>query len=395
MAGRAGRRGIDVVGNVIHLPNLYLSFELTSFKKMLSKKSQTLASKFRISYNLVFNCISKTGACTVKDITSYVRKSMINQEIMSESSGIENTICTLKEELQKCESFFKFLKTPIDVVESYIALLAQRPGSVNKRRKEIDRSISKILDEHKHVEKEQQWIINHTDKLKELMSVEDELKNCHTYIDKCVKNVLYILTHNHFIFNIQSDDHSDTFAYIFSEKGKHAQHFRESNCLLFSTLYGSNVFDPLDEKQIACFFSCFTNVSVSEDNKETRIPDGYGVKGVAEFSFNYLSVLSKEEKEMKIHTGVDFEMHFELISYVSEWWDAQDESECKRVLQKLGEEKGISLGDFVKALLKINNMVDELSKVAEINGDVLLMNKLTKISASTLKFVATNQSLYV
>ena len=88
-------------------------------------------------------------------------------------------------------------------------------------------------------------------------------------------------------------------------------------------------------------------------------------------------------------------MHFELIEYVSEWWCACDEPECKMVVQKLGEEKGISLGEFVKALLKINNIVDELGKVAEINGDVLLLNKLAKISANTLKFVATNQSLYI
>jgi superfamily II RNA helicase len=395
MAGRAGRRGIDLVGNVIHLPNLYSSFELTSFKKMLSKNSQTLASKFRISYNLIFNCIAKTGACTVNDITSYVRNSMIHQEIMSESSGIENRICTLKEELSKCNSFFKFLKTPINVVESYISLALQRTSSVNKRRKEIDRAITKIFDEHKHVEKEQQYVIDYTNKKKEILSAEDELNNCHTYIDKCVKNVLHILMHNQFIFNIQVEDQLNAVAYTFSEKGKHAQHFRESNCLLFSALYESNAFDLLDEKQLACFFSCFTNVSVSDDDKASHIPDGSRIKSIAEYSFQYLSILLKEETDVKIHTGVDYEMHFELTEYVGEWWDAIDEPECKMVLQKLGEEKGISLGEFVKALLKINNIVDELSKVAEINGDLLLLNKLAKISANTLKFVATNQSLYV
>jgi superfamily II RNA helicase len=187
----------------------------------------------------------------------------------------------------------------------------------------------------------------------------------------------------------------DVIAYVFSEKGKHAQHFRESNCLLFSALYGSNAFDSLDEKQLACFFSCFTNVSVSDDNKASRVSDGCSIKSIAEYSFNYLSILSKEETDIKIYTGVDYEMHFELIEYVSEWWCACDEPECKMVLQKLGEEKGISLGEFVKALLKINNIVDELGKVAEINGDVLLLNKLAKISVNTLKFVATNQSLYI
>jgi hypothetical protein len=114
-----------------------------------------------------------------------------------------------------------------------------------------------------------------------------------------------------------------------------------------------------------------------------------------EYSFNYLSILLKEENEVKIKTGVSYEIHFDLIEYIDYWWDAQDEPECKQVLQKLLQDKGVSLGEFVKALLKINNIVDELSKVAEINGDVGLLSKLSSIPKNILKFVATNQSLYI
>ncbi len=49
----------------------------------------------------------------------------------------------------------------------------------------------------------------------------------------------------------------------------------------------------------------------------------------------------------------------------------------------------------MKTLIKINNIKDEMVKVAEANGDVTLLNKLMQIPANTLKFVATNQSLYV
>lgn len=84
-----------------------------------------------------------------------------------------------------------------------------------------------------------------------------------------------------------------------------------------------------------------------------------------------------------------------MIDYVEEWWYAEDEMECKIVLQRVKEEKQVSLGEFMKTLIKINNIKDEMVKVAEANGDVTLLNKLTQIPANTLKFVATNQSLYV
>jgi hypothetical protein len=65
------------------------------------------------------------------------------------------------------------------------------------------------------------------------------------------------------------------------------------------------------------------------------------------------------------------------------------------VLQKIGEEKDIFLGEFVKALLKINNISAELEKVAELTGNISFLSKLREIPNMTLKYVVTNQSLYV
>ena len=59
------------------------------------------------------------------------------------------------------------------------------------------------------------------------------------------------------------------------------------------------------------------------------------------------------------------------------------------------DEKGIFLGEFVKALLKINNISGEMEKLAELTGNVALLSKLREISNITLKYVVTNQSLYV
>ena len=44
---------------------------------------------------------------------------------------------------------------------------------------------------------------------------------------------------------------------------------------------------------------------------------------------------------------------------------------------------------------KINNISSELEKVAELIGNIELLHKLHEIPAKTLKYVATNQSLYI
>jgi ATP-dependent RNA helicase DOB1 len=55
IAGRAGRRGIDTVGHVIHLNNLFRDVNLAEYRIMMNGKPQTLVSKFKTSYNLLLN----------------------------------------------------------------------------------------------------------------------------------------------------------------------------------------------------------------------------------------------------------------------------------------------------------------------------------------------------
>ena len=95
------------------------------------------------------------------------------------------------------------------------------------------------------------------------------------------------------------------------------------------------------------------------------------------------------------NTGVDYNIHYDLIDYVIQWCNCDSAPECKFILQNLESEKTIFLGEFVKAILKINNMASEMEKIAESVGDIALLHKLKEIPVLTLKFVATNQSLYV
>ena len=104
-----------------------------------------------------------------------------------------------------------------------------------------------------------------------------------------------------------------------------------------------------------------------------------------------------QEKEIQynIQSGLDYNIHFDLMNYVIEWCACEKVEECKVLLQKLVNEKEIFLGEFVKALLKINNISSEMEKIAEMTGNISFLNKLREIPNMTLKYVVTNQSLYV
>ena len=78
-----------------------------------------------------------------------------------------------------------------------------------------------------------------------------------------------------------------------------------------------------------------------------------------------------------------------------EWCNCENEQECKYFIQNRITEKEISIGDFSKAVLKISTIIKEFSNIAEQNGNVEFLHKLSKIDTIILKYITTNQSLYV
>ena len=86
---------------------------------------------------------------------------------------------------------------------------------------------------------------------------------------------------------------------------------------------------------------------------------------------------------------------YDIINESMEWCNSENEAQCKSILHNLNNDKSIFLGEFVKALLKINNIASELETVCESYGNIELLSKLKQIPEKTMKFVATNQSLYV
>ena len=86
---------------------------------------------------------------------------------------------------------------------------------------------------------------------------------------------------------------------------------------------------------------------------------------------------------------------FDMPELVEKWCNCNNEQECKYFLQNDAALKGISPGDFTKALLKISNIVRELSVVAEKMNQIECLHKLSQIDGQILKYITTSQSLYI
>jgi len=382
-AGRAGRLGIDPVGSVIHLNNLFAKTGIISYKKMLKGAPQQLVSNFKVSYNLLLDMIEKDA-----DLLTNVKKSMIQYEIGSQVSELKGDI----DRLSKKGSFIQ-QKVPQDKLKEYVELKAKHPTLVNKKRRECEKAISALEDSYKTIVKEVEMYKASLDREAELNKLTNKLSGVENLLDTDVSAVLDLLLDKGFIER-QSNIKGRSLG--LSIKGNVATHFKEVPCLIFASLIIDKKFASLDGREIAAFLSCFTNVKVADDLKATNPSSTNNkVATLIKETHEMCNIYSDLELKERMNAGVDYSMIFDLSDYIMQWCSCSSEPECRLLLQQISSEKGIFLGEFVKAILKIVAITVEIGAVAELINDLGLLERCKQVPVLLQKFVATNQSLYV
>jgi len=395
-AGRAGRLGLDTVGHVIHLNNLFEVGSI-SYKDMLKGKPQTLTSKFKVSYNLILNLLDLSSSSPSSSTTtnpsfsstslscciSFAKRSMIQTDLNKQLVLLSKEREKIEKELFSLDESMKYLKTPIDKLERFLEVETKLPFSVNKKKKELQREYEDLVTQYKFIAHEKTTYLKRCEKEKQLEKIKLEEGIFQTYMEDNVSQVIKMLTHDGFIDSSSS--------LVLTLRGKIASQLREVHCLVFAKLVEANVFDTMTTEELVSLFSSFTSVTVNEENTSDATNASPLLSDIQRMYHEYMD----KEITLQLGTGVDYTIHFDLMEYTKEWCQCDSVEECKYLLGKLEREKGIFLGEFVKALLKINNISCEFEKVAEMIGNVKLLQRLKEIPEKTLKYVVTNQSLYV
>jgi superfamily II RNA helicase len=386
MAGRAGRLGLDTVGHVIHLNNLWKPVDLLSYKNMLQGKPPTLVSKFKLSPAFVLNQI-KMGDY---DFTKVAEKSMIQGELNKTRETVEQEMGELNKEIERLESHIEDLTTPRPVVEAYLLLQEElsRPLA-QKKKKELESKRDELLFEQKMLRIDAQTMIRLQEKRKQLQERQENLLVVETFLQKEIDSILRFLEETGMV----SGD-----PFLLTKRGDIATQWKEVPCLVFSSFmdHSEDKVHTMTTCHWIALFSCFTNVTVQEEYRDlrpkTRDPL---LKEVLETVKESIEYYESKEEEYGIISGTEYAMHFDLLDFSIMWAEANSAEECKYVLQVAEQEKGIFTGEFVKALLKINNIANEMEVIAEGIENLPLLQKMTEIKEKTLKFIATNQSLYI
>jgi superfamily II RNA helicase len=391
MAGRAGRRGIDTIGHVVHCNNLFDLPTQSDYVTMLGGKPQSLVSKFRISYSLVLNLL-KNGKYAMSDYIAFVRNSMVSDEL---NGSIERQEQRIVKTITACDELRKLqvnLKTPMDICNRYMEISELLPMSVNKKRRQLEKEQNAIIKEYTHCKADSLYTKRILEFENELRSEKDEQEYLENYIENNLRDVCNILIENGFV-SIEDD------IYSLTDLGKIAASIAEIHPLVTSQLITKwGWFRKFSVEQMIGLFSCFTDVNIPSDIRR-NVP--YSEDGDMRIFVTELDQLfhryDELEEQARIYTGIQYEdaVTYDMPDLAIQWCNCETEMECKIFIQNNVADKGISVGDFTKALLKISTIARELSVVAELSSKLECLHKLTQVDSKILKYVTTAQSLYV
>jgi antiviral helicase SKI2 len=389
-SGRAGRRGIDMIGNVIHCNNLFDMPSNTVYREILCGKPQKLISKFRISFNIILN-VMMNGYENIDDFVSFIGKSMIKNEIDNQIISVKLEIKILEDICKSKEEQLKYSRTPLNIIKEYLECKHNKLTLHNNKRKRNDIKINDIIFEYPHCITDSISYNEYISCKQNVISKEDELATIGGCIEKQIDNICTILKIENFI-----DYDSNTLKYKLLSKGRIASQFSELHPLVFTE--NLDVLEKLSTKQLIGVLSCFTDIRVNSNYVVTNpnlIDDSYIKNTLASINLSYEKYDDYECKYDLPKTVCKYGLIYDIINETQLWSDSNNEECCKTIINTMLLNKDISLGDFSKAILKISNLVKELITICENESKIEFLLKLSQIDELILKHICTNQSLYI
>ena len=247
-----------------------------------------------------------------------------------------------------------------------------------KKSKKKNHLIQTFIEEHPTIQKDIQFLERFKNMKEErqiLFQKEHENRNL---METTFTNMSKWLHHHDFLNNQKK-----------TRLGQIACFIEEAPCIVLSKLF--DTFKLLSNEEILCYLSCFSSLFRNEESSNignhTLFPLLKKTEDMIQMCYSF-------EATHGIVTAENYDFHIQTIPIMEVWLNVMNEEDCHR-FQQLLEEKNIFFGDWIKVLLKVQNLCRQLQTISKQLDDVVFLQKLEKMPPMLLKSVATSASLYI
>jgi len=355
MSGRAGRRGLDTVGHVLLLPQIFTeTLSRTDLKNLMMGSSQTIKSKFKVDANLVLNFMKKNSDDKLK-ITSFVKNSMLYGEVETQKKYIQEETLELEEKIKT------FNLKNVDTFNEYETIHAKLSDFIKPSQKESKKMIQKLKDieSSKEFKTELELYKKYKEVQKNIQINYSDLEGMETMIETEINNQLKYLEMNGY-FNPETNE--------LTTKGQVGLVFRELDSIIGSELIFNPYTETLDDIK---YLSLLTMITEGKNDKYIEIPETHLP--------NYTFVTK---------SFPDIQPNREYVYPVLDWYHGKHISEMITTYE-------IFEGDLIKTINKIINFIDELNEGYILNNNLKVVDMLTKMKIQLTREIISTESLYL
>ena len=351
MAGRAGRRGKDDKGIVIYLPMRDPEPPLLVQQMMIGKKSE-ISSQMDFHYSFILSSI-QSGKNIIED-TYWAA------QVCEDADKIDIKINSLT------DSIMKFNNNVANELLDKQQIIEELANSVNAEKKKWQVKLERWNNTHVGPIWDANW-----KSFKKTFALTNEISTLMEYKEK-ILDFDYKINHRKNVLRIIGfmDDNN------LSHLGVLASEIHEGHPLMMAYAYNRHILHNYDANEIVVSLSVFLD-DVKTDEHINKIPFHIIMNSYAN-ELNEIEYLKSDES------------YWSLTSYWAEavkLWLNRDDFVC--------EQFGIEQGNFVRAMLKLSNIVDEWINMATISQDVEMIEMMNQVKHKIVRGFVIPDSLYL
>ena len=351
MAGRAGRRGKDDKGIVVYLPIREPESPLLVEEMMIGKKSE-LTSRMDFHYSYIL--------ASLQSGKNIIENTFWATEMKDQVQDIEKRIeLKLKQLVEFDEFTTQELMKRVEFEEKFAA-------STNSERKKWQAELGRWNNSHVGPKWDSAW---KSFKISSIVKNEVEYltqsKNKLLDFEYIINKRKEVLQTNGFMING-----------VLTQLGVLASEIHEGHPILMSCAYATHLLHDKSAEEIVESLTVF----LEDVETDEHIP-----------KIEFHNVLDTYAKTfMETETLKSDPSFWKLTSYwievVKEWMNGND---------FVCEQFGIDQGNFVRAILKLSNIVEEWVNMATITQDVEMVEKMKDIKNNIIRGFVVPDSLYL
>jgi superfamily II RNA helicase len=348
MAGRAGRRGKDDKGIVVYLP-IREPEDPQLVKEMMTGKRASVESQMKFDYSFILATMG-SGKSVQND--TYWMKQNIQQ-----LDEIKNKQESIQAELQK------FDETTMRVCEIRDEIQTNFRSTNNADKKKHQQELSKWDNSHvgPKWDKAKKEYVKYSALKQSLLQLDKDIKYLQTYLED-------IETRKSFLFKNGYIENNNL-----TEKGVLASEIHEAHPILMTELYTKEWIHSQPTNTIVKTLSCFLEQPTTED----IIPVTQHIDKIRKHG----ATMMKSEI---------LQTNWEVTDYwhdvMGDWLEGND---------FVCEKYGVEHGNFVRATLKLANIVREWVSIATIRQDTAMIEKMIGIEQKLVRGFVIPDSLYL